>query len=56
MYSKPISWLPTAVPAGATGAALAVSGVQWVWIVLAAFALIAAGSALWRVVPRNGEV
>ena len=57
MYDKPTSLLPTTVPAGAAGAGvLALSGMDWAWIVLAVFALIAAGSALWRIVPRNGEV
>ncbi len=56
MYDKPTSLLPTTVPAGATGAgALALSGMDWVWILLAVFALVAAGSALWRIVPRHGE-
>ena len=57
MYDKPTSLLPTTVPAGAAGAGvLAMSGLDWVWVSLAVFALIAAGSALWRIVPRNGEL
>lgn len=56
MYDVPSTLLPGSVPAGMTGAgALALSGADWAWIVLAGFALIAAGSALWRLVPRHGE-
>lgn len=41
--------------AGAAGAAvLAATGpAAWVWYTLAAFALIAAGSALLRIIPRH---
>ncbi|WP_164477885.1 hypothetical protein [Nocardioides pantholopis] len=56
MYDTPTTLLPGTVPAGMTGAGvLAMSGSDWAWIVLAVFALIAAASALWRVVPRHGE-
>lgn len=57
MYDNPTSLLPATVPAGATGASvLALSGWDWAWLLLAVFALIAAGSALWRIVPRHGEI
>ncbi|WP_182526537.1 hypothetical protein [Nocardioides dongkuii] len=57
MYDTPTPLLPATVPAGMAGAgALALTGSDLVWIVLAVFALIAAGSALWRVIPRNGEL
>jgi hypothetical protein len=57
MYDSPASLLPATVPAGMTGAGvLALSGWDWAWLLLAAFAIIAATSALWRIVPRNGEI
>ncbi|MBM9458430.1 hypothetical protein JK386_00765 [Nocardioides sp. zg-536] len=56
MYDAPTSLLPATVPAGLAGGALALTGADLVWILLAVFALIAAGSALWRVIPRNGEL
>ena len=57
MYDTPVSLLPATVPAGMAGAgALALTGADLAWLLLAAFALIAASSALWRIVPRNGEL
>jgi|KBSMisStaDraftv2_1062788.scaffolds.fasta_scaffold5475649_2 hypothetical protein len=57
MYDTPTSLLPATVPAGIAGAgAIAFTGGTLFWIVLAVFALVAAGSALWRIVPRHGEI
>jgi hypothetical protein len=53
MYQNPV--LPVAVPAGAAGVAAGYS-VDWVWMLLAAFALLAAATAVMRIVPRNGEL
>jgi hypothetical protein len=41
-----------ATAAAGGGAALAVTGLNVVWIMLAAFALLGAGLALLRIVPR----
>lgn len=41
-----------ATAAGATGATLPFTGLNLIWIVLAAFAVYAAGLAILRVVPR----
>ncbi|WP_284534074.1 hypothetical protein [Nocardioides sp. T2.26MG-1] len=52
-----MSLMPATVPAGMAGAGtFALSGLDWAWLLLAAFALVAAGSALWRIVPRHGEL
>lgn len=52
MYNNPTS----VIAAGATGAgALAYTGANVLWTVLAGFAFIAAGSALARVVPRREQ-
>lgn len=48
MYGK------TASAAGAAGI-LPVTGVEISWMVLAGVTLIAAGAALWRLVPRRQE-
>lgn len=48
MYNNPTP----AMAAGATGT-LAFTGANVIWWVLAAFALIAAGSALARIAPRR---
>ncbi|CAI9408033.1 hypothetical protein HIDPHFAB_00996 [Nocardioides sp. T2.26MG-1] len=57
MYDTPVSLMPATVPAGMAGAGtFALSGLDWAWLLLAAFALVAAGSALWRIVPRHGEL
>lgn len=48
MYQK----VGTAAAMGATGG-LAYTGVHVLWFVLAGFALIAAGAALLRVLPRS---
>jgi hypothetical protein len=56
MYDKPASLLPSSVPAGMAGVGTAsVFGMDLVWSLLAVFALVAAGSAIMRIVPRNGE-
>lgn len=47
MYQK----VGTAAAMGATGG-LAYTGVHVVWLLLAAFALIAAGAALLRILPK----
>lgn len=47
MYQK----VGTAAAMGATGG-LAYTGVNALWLVLAGFALIAAGTALLRILPR----
>ena len=39
----------------ATGGAAVIAGIEGLWWVLGAFALIAAGSALLRIVPRKEE-
>jgi LPXTG-motif cell wall-anchored protein len=43
--------------AGAAGAAamLPVTGVEVSWTLLAGVTLIAAGAALWRIIPRRQE-
>lgn len=47
MYDK------AAVSSGAaTLAALPVTGLSVLWFVIAGFALLMAGGALWRIVPR----
>jgi hypothetical protein len=41
------------IAAGAAGlGTLAATGFEMVWLALAAMALVAAGAALWRIVPR----
>lgn len=49
MYDNPSAPLA----AGGTGSVLAYTGFNSVWFALAAFALIAAGTALMRIVPRS---
>jgi hypothetical protein len=49
MYDKVILGGGTA----ATGGALAVTGMPVVWMVLAAFALLAVGTAMLRIMPRK---
>ena len=49
MYDNPAAPLA----AGGTGGALAYTGFGSVWIALAAFAFIAVGTALMRIVPRE---
>ncbi|MEV3855387.1 peptidase [Streptomyces sp. NPDC050095] len=41
--------------AAASGGALAATGAQVLWLFLAAFALIAVGTALARIVPRRNK-
>ena len=48
MYAK------TASAAGAAGM-LPVTGIEVSWMLLAGVTLIAAGAALWRLVPRREE-
>jgi len=40
-------------PAAATAAALPFTGLNIIWVLLAAFTLLAASGALWRIVPRK---
>jgi hypothetical protein len=49
MYDNPSGPLA----AGGTGSALAYTGLDSVWLALAAFAFIAVGTALMRIVPRK---
>ena len=49
MYDNP--YAPLA--AGGTGGVLAYTGLDGLWWFLAAFALLAAGTALMRIVPRT---
>jgi hypothetical protein len=44
------------VPAGAAGGLATVGGINPFWGVLAAFAILAAGQAMLRILPRNGEL
>jgi hypothetical protein len=44
---------PTSVIAAGSAGTLAFTGANAIWLVLAGFALIAAGTALARVVPRR---
>ena len=49
MYDNPSAPLA----AGGTGSVLAYTGFNSVWLALAAFAFIAVGTALMRIVPRK---
>ena len=49
MYNNPSAPLA----AGGTGSVLAYTGFNSVWVALAAFALIAVGIAVMRIVPRK---
>ena len=49
MYDNPSAPLA----AGGTGSVLAYTGFESVWLALAAFAFIAVGTALMRIVPRE---
>jgi hypothetical protein len=49
MYDNPSAPLA----AGGSGSVLAYTGFDSVWIALAAFAFIAVGTALMRIVPRK---
>jgi LPXTG-motif cell wall-anchored protein len=53
MYDKGTAVLGTSVGAGVAGGMLPHTGIDLLWLVLGAFALIAAGLAVWRVVPRT---
>lgn len=53
MYSNAL--VPLSVPAGAVGIA-SIYEQQWLWFILAGFAIFAAGQAVARIVPRNGEL
>ncbi len=50
MYDKSMAALSTTA---ATTGTLAMTGANLVWIVLAAFALIATGLAMLRIIPRS---
>lgn len=45
--------------AGATstagGGALAMTGANTIWMIIAAFTLIAAGAAIWRLTPQRSK-
>jgi hypothetical protein len=57
VYDTPVSVLPAQISAGVAGAGLfALTGWNILWLVLALFALVAAGTAIMRIVPRRGEV
>ena len=49
MYDNPSAPLA----AGGTGSVLAYTGFGSIWLALAVFALIAVGTGLQRIVPRN---
>ena len=49
MYDNPSAPLA----AGGTGSVLAYTGSESIWIALAAFAFIAVGTAILRIVPRK---
>jgi hypothetical protein len=49
MYNNPSASLA----AGGTGSVLAYTGFNSLWVALAAFAVIAVGTALLRIVPRK---
>ena len=49
MYDNPSASLA----AGGTGSVLAYTGFDSLWLALAAFAVIAIGTALMRIVPRR---
>jgi hypothetical protein len=49
MYDNPSAPLA----AGGSGSVLAYTGFESLWLALAAFALIAVGTALMRIVPRK---
>lgn len=42
-----------AVLPSTAGGALALTGTGSVWVALASFAILAAGTAVWRMVPRR---
>ena len=53
MYDKGTAVLGTSVGATAAAGMLPHTGIDLLWLLLASFALIAAGLAIWRVVPRH---
>lgn len=52
MYNNPLA---TAAPVAA-GSALAMTGGSSVWLALGGFALLAAGAAVMRTIPRRQDV
>jgi len=46
---------PSPVLAAGTAGALAFTGANVVWLVLAAFAMLAVGTAMARIVPRREQ-
>jgi hypothetical protein len=54
MYSNPTSTL-AASSASATGAIAASGGGDAFWVVLGGFAILAATTAVWRIVPRKED-
>jgi LPXTG-motif cell wall-anchored protein len=55
MYDKGTAVLGTSIGATAAGGMLPQTGIgiDLLWLLLGAFALIAAGLAMWRLVPRQ---
>jgi len=53
VYDKGTAVLGTSIGAGVAGGMLPHTGIDLFWMLLGAFALIAAGLAIWRVVPRQ---
>jgi LPXTG-motif cell wall-anchored protein len=53
MYDKGTAVLGTSIGATVAGGMLPHTGIDLLWLLLGAFALIAAGLAIWRVVPRR---
>jgi hypothetical protein len=55
MYNNVLPATGAAVTAAGSGAAaLAFTGASFLWYTLAAFALLAAGTAVLRIVPKQG--
>ena len=54
MYNSVLPASGAGVVAGAGAGALAFTGSNSLWLALSAFALIAAGTAILRVIPKKG--
>lgn len=54
MYNSILPASGAGVVAGASAGALAFTGSDSLWLGLSAFALIAAGTAILRVIPKKG--
>lgn len=56
MYSNVLPATGAGVTVTGTGAtALAFTGANYLWYTLAAFALLAAGTAILRIIPKGGS-